>query len=80
MEPEALSVSGAGVAVRLRKQYPGIPQRVPPGYSTEFSPRPSIQLVSSGKDVLIGEQLNRDALGDERPEQAVVPLVLGALP
>ena len=46
---------------------------------TELSPRPSIQLVSSCKDVLIDEQLNGDALGDERPEQAVVPLVLGTL-
>ena len=80
MEPEALSVSGAGVAVRLRKQYPGRHQRVLRGTVIELSSRPSIQLVSSCKDVLIGEQLNGDALGDERPEQAIVPLVLGTLP
>ena len=80
MEPEALSVTRAGAAIRLRKQYPGRPQRVLRGTVTELSPRPSIQLVSSCKDVLIGEQLNGDALWDERPEQAVVPLVLSALP
>ena len=73
MEPEALSVTRAGAAVRLRKQYPG-------SAVTELSPRPPIQLASSCKDVLISEQLNGDALGDERPEQAVVPLVLDALP
>ena len=72
--------SRAGAAFRLRKQYPGRPQRVPPGTVTELSPWPSIQLVSSCKDVLIGEQLNADALRDERSEQAVVPLVLGTLP
>ena len=46
----------------------------------ELSAGPSVQLVSSGEDVLVGELLNGLALGEEGPKQAVVALVLGPLP
>ena len=50
------------------------------GAVAELLARPSIQLVSSGKDVLWGEGFNGYALGNESPKQPVVALVLGALP
>lgn len=50
------------------------------GAVSEFLPWASIQLVSSGEDILVGEALDRSSLWDKGPEQAIVSLVLRTLP
>lgn len=50
------------------------------GAVSEFLPWTSIQLVSSGEDILVSEALDRSSLWDKGPEQAIVSLVLRTLP
>ena len=50
------------------------------GAVSEFLPWASIQLVSSGEDILVGEALDRSSLWDKGPEKAIVSLVLRTLP
>lgn len=50
------------------------------GAVSEFLPWASIQLVSSGEAILVGEALDRSSLCDKGPEQAIVSLVLRTLP
>lgn len=42
------------------------------GAVSEFLPWTSIQLVSSGEDILVSEALDRSSLWDKGPEQAMV--------
>lgn len=49
------------------------------GAVSEFLPWASIQLVSSGEYILVGEALDRSSLCDKGPEQTIVSLVLRTL-
>ena len=80
MEPQALSGARvpqpSGCVDSIQKRF----EELLRGAVSEFPSGTSVELVGSSENILVSVLFKRCPLGDKSPKQAVVALVLGALP